>query len=149
TIDLYLAFELIERGFDLVCRVGRAEEGSREANIIYLAHLRCPVQGRAERGAIVAGGGLHIEFVEQSRSKQAAVGGAIQGYTTGESETAASGREAEMPANMQHDPVEALLKSRGCIAVIVSDIVLGLPRGQQSLVQVLPRGRVMLALIPG
>jgi len=104
------------------------------------------VQRRAEGGAVVARGGLHVDLVEGPRTQQLPVRGAVQGYPARQREAPLSRLGREMAAQVQHGPVEAGLQGGCHVAVHIGDLVVGTPRRHQVLGEMRARREVVLAL---
>ena len=68
------------------------------------------MQRRAKRSAVVAGGRLHIDFVEQTGARQLSVRAAIQRHSPRHRDFAQSRARAEMPADMKNRAIERRLK---------------------------------------
>ena len=68
-----------------------------------------------ERGsqshAVVTGHGLHIDFIEQPRTHQLAIGRAVQRNPSGQSNSPQSRLLCEVAADVEDRFVQALLKS--------------------------------------
>ena len=148
-IELDAVFELRQRGFNLVHRILRAKKRGRHANVADFAGLRRAEQRRAERRAIVAGSGLDVDFIEQTRFEQAAVGRAVQRHTTRQSQPPRPGAAAPEPADVKHHTVQTFLQGGGDVAMVAGDLVLRPARRYQTPSQVLPRSGVVFTLVPG
>ncbi len=100
----------------------------------------------AERGAVIAGGGLDIDVVEEAGLQEAAVGGAVEGDAAGHGELAEAGLAAEVTADVEHDFVEAFLESGGDVTMIVGGVAVRDAGGDQVLFEVAAGGAVGFAV---
>ena len=131
---------------DFGLRMLGAEEGNREAIISHAAVARGGPQGRAERSAVVAGRGLHVDVVEDAGLQQAAVGGAVQRDAAGHRQLAQAGLAAEVPADVEHHLVEAFLQGSGNVAMIVGRVAVGRAMRDQMLFEIAASGAVGFAI---
>jgi len=87
----------------------------RETSGADLAGHWCAMQRRAKRGAVVAGGRLHVDFVEQAGARQLSVRAAIQSHPARQSDFPQARSGAKMAADVQNRAIkgqpEALLRT--------------------------------------
>src|SRR5271170_87416 len=105
------------------------------------------MQRRAERGTVVAGGRLHVDFVEQAGASQLSVGTAIQRDAASQCDFAESGARTKMTADMENRAIQCRLQSCGNITMSLGDVVAGLAPGNQVARQPVARLQVVLALV--
>ena len=137
-----------ERRVDRLGAIARPEERYREPLVLRLAQLRGPPQCGAQRAAVVARRGLHVDVVERPRAEQLAVRGAIERHTPRQCQPAQARRLREPTAQVQHGPVQTRLQPGGHVPMHVADLGVGVARRHQTLGETGARREIMLALLP-
>ena len=119
----------------LLLRIGRPVEGER------LDDLRGPIlaplveggQRRPDGRAVIGGGGLHVDLVEDPVPGELAVEGAVQRDAACHAERPEPGRLAPVRDDMEQDPFQALLRSGGEVAMRLGEHLGPLGTRQQLL----------------
>jgi hypothetical protein len=115
----------------LLLRIGRPVEGER------LDDLRGPILAPLVEGgerspdgrAVIGGGGLHVDLVEDPVPGELAVEGAVQRDAACHAERPEPGRLAPVRDDMEQDPFQALLRSGGEVAIRLGSISVSSDRG--------------------
>src|SRR5690606_17303275 len=103
-------------GFDDVLAPAAAERGGAH-RLRGVAEFGGGVEGGAQGGAGVAGGGLDPDTLERALGVEAGVGDAVEGDPAGEGEVGRAGAPVDPAGEVQEDVFEAALHARGEVGV--------------------------------
>ena len=115
---LILPSKALKSGLNIAGGVVGSKERGGQPVVGNLLGKRGAIERGSQGHAVVAGHGLHINFIEQPRAHQLAVGGAVQGHASGQGDPPQPRLLRKVPADVKNHFVQALLQS-GCRVLMV------------------------------
>ncbi len=141
--------EFFDCRLDLLRRMHGAEIRGRKSGVVNLAGQGCTVKRGSQRGAVIARRGLHVDFVEKAGTHEPAIGSAIERDTARQRHPPQPAGLPKMPADVEHDFIQAFLQRSRHVAVIVGNVVIGPPLLYQVFFQILSGCGVVFAFVSG